>query len=112
MEEYKVNIPEEFENMTVMTTVFSPVVEDFGVLIMGENIEKQVGPPVIRVYYLEKRNGTFECIEELESFAFESVDQAVQFSGFLPEMSGIEMLLMLHRNERMRGFQEGALYQW
>lgn len=112
MEEgYKVNIPEELKNMTVMTTVFSPVVEDFGILIMGENIEKQVGTPIIRVYYLRREDGQYECIEELESFAFESVNQAVQFADFLPEMSGIEMLLMLRGKERMQGLAEGTLYQ-
>ena len=88
----KVNIPVELESMELIQLIESPVVENLGILIMGENIN---GIPNIRFYELENIEDVFEVKKELQSFNFHSWADAMIFVDHLPEMSALELLLMM-----------------
>ena len=92
----KVNIPVELESMELIQLIESPVVENLGILIMGENIN---GIPNIRFYELENIEDVFEVKKELQSFNFHSWADAMIFVDHLPEMSALELLLMMSADE-------------
>ena len=93
-------IPEEFnKDMKILSTVMSPVKEDIGILIMGENMEPEhyaEGLSVIRLYLLNKRNFKYHIEMELESFAFHDLESAYEFLIKLPDMSALELLIMMN----------------
>ena len=87
-----INIPEELESMELIQLIESPVVENLGILIMGENMN---GIPNIRFYELENIENVFEVKRELQSFTFHGSEEAMFFVDHLPEMSALELLLMM-----------------
>ncbi|WP_342538296.1 hypothetical protein MKY15_19515 [Sporosarcina sp. FSL K6-1540] len=93
-------IPEELKaNMIILSTVMSPTKEDIGILIMGENMEpKQYtnGLSVIRLYLLNQRNFKYYIEMELEAFAFNDLESAYEFLTNLPNMSALELILMMN----------------
>lgn len=112
--ERKIEFPIEFTegNKTIVSAVFSPVKDSVGVLLVGENFEEATGTPVIRIYLMEKEGETFHCKDEIEAFAFESVDHAVEFAEKLPNISALEILMMMHKQDRMyHHVEETNLYQ-
>lgn len=91
-----INIPVELESMELIQLIESPVVKNLGILIMGENIN---GIPNIRFYELENIEDVFEVKKELQSFTFHSWADAMIFVDHLPEMSALELLLMMSADE-------------
>ena len=93
-------IPEELKvNMKILSTVLSPTKEEIGILIMGENMEpKQYTSrlSVIRLYLLSKRNFKYYIEMELEAFAFHDLDSAYEFLNNLPNMSALELIIMMN----------------
>ena len=59
---------------------------------MGENMN---GTPNIIFYQLEKIKDLFEVKKELQTFTFHSSAEAMIFLEHLPNMSALELLLMM-----------------
>jgi len=93
-------IPEELKvNMIILSTVVSPTKQGIGILIMGENMEPKQhssGLPVIRLYLLNKRNFKYHIEMELEAFAFHDLKSGYEFLDNLPNMSALELILMMN----------------
>ena len=87
-----INIPLELESMKFIQLIESPVVKGLGILIMGENMN---GIPNIRFYELENIEDVFEVKKELQTFTFHSSTEAMTFVDHLPDMSALELLLMM-----------------
>ena len=87
-----INIPLELESMELIQLIESPVVKGLGILIMGENMN---GIPNIRFYELENIEDVFEVKKELQTFTFHSSAEAMTFVDHLPDMSALELLLMM-----------------
>lgn len=87
-----INIPLGLESMELIQLIESPVVKGLGILIMGENMN---GIPNIRFYELENIEDVFEVKKELQTFTFHSSAEAMAFVDHLPDMSALELLLMM-----------------
>ncbi|MER2079697.1 hypothetical protein [Psychrobacillus psychrotolerans] len=87
-----INLPIDLESMELIQLIESPVVNGLGILIMGENMN---GTPNIRFYQLEKIKDLFEVKKELQTFTFHSSAEAMIFLEHLPNMSALELLLMM-----------------
>lgn len=87
-----INLPVELVSMELIQLIESPVVKGLGILIMGENMN---GTPNIRFYQLEKIEDLFEVKKELQTFTFHSSEEAMVFLEHLPNMSALELLLMI-----------------
>ncbi|WP_243300439.1 hypothetical protein [Bacillus litorisediminis] len=96
---FNVLIPKEFlDEMEVYSTIISPIHQEMGILIMSQNLNRMSNDIVIRLYRLqkEKNKKSYEIIYELQAFSFSLYNQAKSFLDYLPNMSAIEMLLMLN----------------
>ncbi|MEK3996654.1 hypothetical protein MKY29_18225 [Psychrobacillus sp. FSL K6-2365] len=87
-----INLPVELESMEIIQLIESPVVEKLGILIMGEDMD---GIPNIRFYELENIEDVFEVKKELQTFTFHSSADAMTFVDHLPDMSALELILMM-----------------
>lgn len=87
-----IKLPIDLESMELIQLIESPVVKDLGILIMGENMHVT---PNIRFYQLEKIKDLFEVKKELQTFTFHSSAEAMIFLEHLPNMSALELLLMM-----------------
>lgn len=93
-------IPEELSNyMQILTTIVSPLKEDMGILIMGENTDADNHAvdalSVIKIYLLGKQGSNYHVESELGAFAFNDLESAYGFLVSLPEMSALELLIMM-----------------
>lgn len=87
-----INMPSELESMELLQFIESPVFKGLGILIMGENM---IGMPNVRFYELEKIEDMFEVKRELQTFTFHSSTEAMVFLDHLPEMTALELILMM-----------------
>lgn len=87
-----IKLPIDLESKELIQLIESPVVKDLGILIMGENMN---GTPNIRFYQLEKIKDLFEVKKELQTFTFHNSAEAMIFLEHLPNMSALELLLMM-----------------
>ncbi|WP_087974176.1 hypothetical protein [Oceanobacillus rekensis] len=87
--------PDELlEKMKLETTIFSPENEFFAVAALSE----EVGPTlVLHLYQLViDEDGGYQAVQELAAFSFQSRLNLEEFLGRLPEISGLEMLMLLN----------------
>lgn len=89
-----INMPLELESMELLQFIESPVFEGLGILIMGENM---IGMPNVRFYELEKIEDVYEVKQELQAFTFLSSTEAMAFLDHLPDMTALELLLMMNK---------------
>lgn len=87
-----INLPVELESMELIQFIESAMVKDLGILIMGENMHATSN---IRFYQLEKIKELFEVKKELQTFTFHSSSEAIVFLEHLPNMSALELLVMM-----------------
>ncbi|MBM7580814.1 hypothetical protein [Jeotgalibacillus terrae] len=95
----KVTIPDEMrEEMEIQSTIVNPVNPDVAILVMSKGLNHFSNEIVIRLYLLQKNHTdhTFDIQYELEAFMFLNYKQARNFIKRLPNMSGLEMLLLLN----------------
>ncbi|MBU0905900.1 MAG: hypothetical protein KKF57_11970 [Firmicutes bacterium] len=89
-------VPKEFEDeMEVLTTIFNPT-NDIGLAIAGENMHPTSKCPILRIFMLETVDQGWAFKEELQAFTFLNFDDAQTFLENLPQMSGLEMLIILN----------------
>lgn len=97
-----INLPVELESMELIQLIESPVVENLGILIMGEDMD---GIPNIRFYELENIEDVFEVKKELQTFTFRSSADAMTFVDHLPDMSALELILMMSTDNKNKILQ-------
>src|SRR5690625_7983377 len=83
------------ETMTIESTLFLPNNEDLGVAILSKQINDHY---IAKVYQLSlsEDQQQYNFIQELAVFKYETQDEIDQLITRLPEMSGLEMLIMLN----------------
>lgn len=100
MKDINVTLPDDlFEEMEIQATVVSPDKPDLGILILSKGLNQFSREIVIRIYRLKKDKTNEECYSiyfELQAFMFTTYKQAKEFLDKLPNMSALEMLLMLN----------------
>ena len=84
------------EEMQFLSSVFSSIQKDSGILIMGENLELGEKVPIIRLYLLKRFDLYWHVQDELEAFAFADSASAYNFLRDLPEMSALDLLIKLN----------------
>lgn len=90
-------MPEGFtEEMEFLSSVFSSIQKDSGILIMGENLALGKTVPVIRLYLLKRFDLYWYVQDELEAFAFADSVSAYNFLRDLPEMSALDLLIKMN----------------
>ncbi|GKW45868.1 hypothetical protein [Planococcus sp. NCCP-2050] len=99
------NFKEEiFENINILATLQSPSDPYLGILITGEEYFLDSKQPIIKVYLINKSNSEWRIQKELETFVFSSYASAKKFVMDLPEMSALDLLLV------MNGWQANELF--
>jgi len=89
-------VPEGFEDdMEIITTIFSST-KDVGLVIAGEDMYPTSEHPVLRIYLLEEIDIGWAIQEELQAFVFLDYDAAKLFLENLPDMSALELLVMMN----------------
>lgn len=89
-------MPKNFEDeMEVISTIFNPT-NDIGLAIAGENLHPTSERPIIRIFMLEIVDQGWAFKEELQAFTFLNYEDAHAFLENLPQMSALEMLIILN----------------
>lgn len=97
-------MPEGFtEEMEFLSSVFSSIQKDSGILIMGENLALGETVPVIRLYLLKRFDLYWHVQDELEAFAFADSVSAYNFLRDLPEMSALDLLIKMNTAHEKSG---------
>lgn len=97
--EAKVSLPNELtKEMTIHTTFISPTKPEVGVLVLTKGLHQLSKEIVVRLYRLQKKSldESYYIINELEALMFTSFKAARAFLNNLPNMTGLEMLLLLN----------------
>jgi hypothetical protein len=81
------------ENMEIETSIFSPVHPELGVAVLSENRD---GMCIAHILELAKDEDAFFPVQELASFSLRTKGEMKDFVKRLPDMSGLEMLLLLN----------------
>ena len=95
----KVEVPKEMlKGMKIEATVVSPSHPDVGVLILSKGFNQFSKEIVFRLYRIQKDTHTdsYYIVLELEAFMFTKYQKAKEFMDKLPNMTGLEMLLLLN----------------
>ncbi len=96
----EVSIPEWFEldGLRTLQVVISPKTKDVGILLAGENLDlTKICCPTVRLYLVNLINGKYELTKELDAFTFETKEEAIEFSKSLPELTAMDLVLMLNK---------------
>lgn len=93
--EKRVVFPDELlEGMSIESTIFSPGNEKVGIATLSEEQDAQF---VLRIYLLiQKKDEKYHLKQELAAFSFKSRKELDEFLVKLPNLSGLEMLLLLN----------------
>jgi hypothetical protein len=85
---------ERLEKMHLETTIFSPENDNFAVAALSE----EVGPTLILHLYqlVVDEDGGYQPVQELAAFSFQNRLDLDDFLDRLPEISGLEMLMLLN----------------
>jgi hypothetical protein len=97
MNSKNVAFPDELlVNRTLETTIFTKENDLFGIAVLSEQGED--GLLVLRIYQLlwSEEEDSFIPVQELEAFGFYSREELVDFVERLPDISGLEMLMLLN----------------
>lgn len=97
MNEENVFFPDEMmENKKLETVIISPVLTEIGIAALSESSQSM---HILRLYQLnfDEHENTYIPVQELEAFSFQHYDELTNFLEKLPEMSALEMLLVLNQ---------------
>lgn len=91
-------IPSLFELDELQVLSIQQQNADEAIVIVGENLdETKLCCPTIRLYLAKRFDQSFECVRELDSFLFNSIDEAINFSKEILHISALE--LVMQRNK-------------
>ncbi|WP_085993243.1 hypothetical protein [Oceanobacillus senegalensis] len=91
-----VSFPNEFlESMNIETTIFTPQDEKIGIAALSETENANI---TLRLYQLLRSddNHVYSPVIELAAFSFSNRQDMNEFLKKLPDMTGIEMLMLLN----------------
>lgn len=98
-ERVSIIMPPEFEDtMQNLLTIFSPT-KDIGVTVAGEDMYPTSEHPTLRILLIEKLDIGWAFKDELQAFTFMNYNAAQSFLKRLPNMSALELLLMMNAQE-------------
>lgn len=103
-----VEVPNELlKGMEIQAKVVSPKHPNVGVLILSKDYNQLSREIVIRLYRMHKGpvDKRFHVVSELEAFMFTNYKQAKEFLKKLPNMTGLEMLLLLNPPQPVMNLQ-------
>jgi len=102
-------MPQEFEDtMENLMTIFSPT-QDLGVTVAGEDMYPTSKHPTLRLFLIEKLDGGWSFKDELQAFTFMNYQDAQSFLKSLPNMSALELLLLMNTQEDSSESEVGLL---
>ncbi|MBP1969179.1 hypothetical protein J2Z83_001283 [Virgibacillus natechei] len=85
---------EMLENRQIETTIFTPANDVYGVAVLSEKAGATI---ILRLYQLVvDADYTYQPVQELTAFSFGSRSELDSFLDRLPEISGLEMLMLLN----------------
>ena len=91
-------IPSWFELDELQVLSVQQQNSDEAVVIVGENLDNtKLCCPTIRLYLARRLDQSFECVKELDSFLFNSIDEAIKFSQEILHISALQ--LVIQRNK-------------
>lgn len=94
-------LPEELKEFVFINTISTPGLNDFEILIMGQDLEPLGGQlPTIRLYLIKKHDSEYHFEDEIEAFSFLDTATAMNFAINLPQMTALELLLMMNGQVR------------
>lgn len=99
------NLPRELDGMVLIDTLISPMQPSTGVIIVGENYEEASIQPIVRIYLITWEDDDWGIEEELQAFAFSNIGSANRFVSDLPNLSAIDILILMHGAQRITSSQ-------
>ena len=98
----EINVPEWFEldGLNTLDTIVSPNSDNIAILVAGENLDYTKSCcPTVRLYLMRLVENQYEVTKELEAFTFRSTEEAIGFSTRLPDLSAIDLVMLLNRQQ-------------
>lgn len=95
-------VPEWFvqDELHIIETIVSQVSASKGIVIAAENLDATKRcRPTVRLYMIQLMNDQYEITKELDAFQFDSGQEAKQFCTKLPEMSAIDLIMLMNKEE-------------
>ena len=105
-------IPEGLADMQILTRFSSQEKSDTGILVLGENTDRanyiEGSMSAVRIYLMIKSGTKYHVEGELEAFTFYDLESAYEFLEGLPNMSALDLLVMMYdwRPEHEFEFEE------
>ncbi len=83
------------EEMQIEGTIFPKSKSNMGVATLSHEVNSK---HILRIYHLLLNDGedNYEVIQELAAFTFEDRDELLYFLDDLPDLNGLEMLMLLN----------------
>lgn len=96
MKNDKINFGDEtFRDNVIELVLFSPNSDNVGIVLTSIKNENEHILRIIQLLYSVQDN-SYDPIQELASFSFKTYDELKDFIEELPNVSGIDMLLLLN----------------
>ncbi len=93
-----------FNDTSIELTLFSPVSDDVGVIVVSSKENNAHTLRIIQLLY-SPQDESYSPIQELAAFSFQTYKQLEDFLEKLPNISGIDMLLLLNPLRNNSSFQ-------
>lgn len=94
------NLPEDLDGMVLIETLISPMQPNTGIIIVGENYEETSIQPIVRIYLITWQDDDWVIETELQAFAFRDINSANRFVSDLPNLSAIDVLILMNVQQR------------
>lgn len=83
------------KDMKIEKEIFPAIESDIGITTLSEQVNSN---HILRIYQLlyNHENENYDVVQELEAFTFQERKELTNFIKKLPQLNGIEMLLLLN----------------
>ena len=88
------------DELHIIETIVSRTSADTGIVIAGENFDATKRcQPTVRLYMMQLMDGQYEITKELDAFQFDTAEEAQQFCAKLPDMTAIDLIMLMNKEE-------------
>lgn len=88
------------DELHIIETIVSKTSANTGIVIAGENFDATKRcHPTVRLYMIQLFNDQYEITKELDAFQFDTAEEAQQFCAKLPEMTAIDLVMLMNKEE-------------
>lgn len=101
----QMELPKELDGMVLIETLISPMQPNTGVIIVGDNYGETSIQPIVRIYLITWEDDDWVIEKELQAFAFSDMDSAKRFVSDLPNLSAIDILILMQGSQRITSSQ-------